>query len=270
MMEKIGIIGIGVLGSAVASYYEENGFKVFCYDKFKNIGSIEDVNKADIVFVCVPTPRGKNNECDISIVDEAIGYLAGEKIVIIKSTVVPFTTDALQVEYSQHDLIFNPEFLTEKRARSDFAKPIFNIIGYSLKIEHSFTSARIGVKIATILPYAPVRIMPAAAAEMFKYVRNCYLATKNSFFSQIYDLCQQTGIDYSFIKNCAEVDPWIGPEHLDPNQDGYRGFNGKCLPKDTEALLKFADECGVDLSVLKGVVEYNSKLLVLQGIKKGS
>ena len=112
--------------------------------------------------------------------------------------------------------------------------------------------------------------MPAAVAEMFKYVRNCYLATKNSFFNQIYDLCQQTGIDYSFIKECAEADSWIGPEHLNIWQDNKRGFNGKCLPKDSEAFLIWAQEKGVDLTILKQAIEFNSELLASQNIKKDS
>jgi len=86
----------------------------------------------------------------------------------------------------------------------------------------------------------------------------------------LYELCQKTGIDYKAIKICAEKDIWIGPEHLDPWCDGYRGFNGKCLPKDTEAFLAWADQQGADLSVLRGAVEYNSKLLESQNVKKDS
>ncbi len=262
---KIGIIGIGVLGGTSKSYYEDNGYDVFCYDKFKNIGSIEDVNNADIIFVCVPTPRGANNCCDISIVDEVIGYIKAGKTVVIKSTVIPFTTDYLQQKYPCHKLLFNPEFLTEKRAYADFCNPKIQIVGYTHRSEETASS------VLKILPRAHIsEIIPAVAAEMFKYVRNCYLATKNSFFNQIYDLCQQTGVDYSFIKKCAEADPWIGPEHLNIWQDGKRGFNGKCLPKDSEALLVWAKDQGIDLSILREAVESNSVRLNAQNIKKDS
>jgi UDPglucose 6-dehydrogenase len=262
---KIGIIGVGVLGGTSKSYYEDNGYDVFCYDKFKNIGSIEDVNKADIVFVCVPTPRGKNNECNISIVDEAIGYVTGSKVMIIRSTVPPFTTDELQKKYPRHRLLFNPEFLTERRAFEDFRSPKLQIIGYTS------CSETVAQAVLEILPLAHFnRVMPAAAAEMFKYVRNCYLATKNSFFNQIYDLCQTTGVDYNCIKECAEADPWIGPEHLNIWQDNKRGYNGKCLPKDSEAFLKWVKDNSVELSLLAESTKYNSALLKAQSIEKNS
>ena len=92
-MEKIGIIGVGVLGEVIEDYYKKN-HHVFCYDNHKNIGSVREINRADIIFICVPTPRGTDNSCDISIVDEVIGYIRDEKIVVIKSTVIPGTTDA--------------------------------------------------------------------------------------------------------------------------------------------------------------------------------
>lgn len=263
---KIGIIGVGILGGAVKSYFEDKGYEVFCYDKFKGIGSIEEVNKAMIVFICVPTPRNPDNSCDYSIVYEAIiGYITGGvKIVVIKSTVPPFTTDKLQ-SYVNHLLLFNPEFLTEKRAQIDFYSPKIQLVGYTKY------SDEIAPYVLSILPKAGFsKIVPAAAAEMFKYVRNSHLAVKNAFFNQIYDLCQKTGVDYGFVKEIAENDPWIGKEHLDPVMDGYCGFNGKCLPKDTEAFLKWASDHGVDLSVLRQAVEFNSALLASQKIKKDS
>ncbi|MFH1990423.1 MAG: hypothetical protein ABIJ19_01030 [Patescibacteria group bacterium] len=263
---KIGVIGVGILGGAIRCYYEKNDYgKVFCYDNNKNIGSLEEVNKADIIFVCVPTPCRPDNSCDVSIVDEAISYIQGRKIIIIKSTVLPFTTDEFQEKYSRHKLLFNPEFLTERRAYKDFRSPKLQIVGYT---DYSKVATEI---VLETLPSAPFsKVMPAVAAEMFKYVRNCYLATKNSFFNQIYDLCQITGVNYSFIKDCAEADPWIGPEHLNIWQDNKRGFNGKCLPKDTEAFLKWAKDNGIELSILGGAVTYNSALLEAQNIKKDS
>ncbi|MDO8443389.1 MAG: hypothetical protein Q7S78_00050 [Candidatus Azambacteria bacterium] len=262
---RIGIIGVGVLGSAIAAYFHDRGYEFFCYDKNKKIGSIGKINKADAIFICVPTPRKSDNSCDVSIVDEAISYIQGNKIVIIKSTVIPGTTDAFQIKYPQHQVLFNPEFLTERRAVEDFTNPKLQILGITAK------SQEISKELIKILPRAQYnQTIPAAAAELFKYFRNSYLAMKNSFANQIFDLCKTTGVDYDYIKNCAEADPWIGPEHLNPIQDGFRGFNGKCLPKDTEALLFWASQYQIDLSVLRKAVEYNSRLLESQGIKKDS
>ena len=265
MVEKIGIIGVGILGEAVKRYYEEKSYEVFCYDKFKNIGSMEEVNKADIIFICVPTPRGDYNACDISIVDEVISCIQGHKVVIIKSTVIPGTTDAFQIKYPQHKVLFCPEFLTEKRAYEDFKNPKIKIVGDTPK------SKSVALVVYGLLPMAKFNaIMPAKEAELFKYFRNSFLAVKDAFANQIYELCQATQIDYNCIKQCAEADVWIGPEHLDPLRDGYRGFNGKCLPKDTEAFLAWADQRCANLNVLKEAVGYNSRLLELRNIKKDS
>ncbi len=268
---KIGIIGVGILGGAMKKYYEENHYEVFCYDKYidkyRTAESLAKVNEADIVFICVPTPRGPNNECSVSIVEEAIGYVAAGdyKIIVIKSTVTPFTTDYLQDKYPHFPILFIPEFLTEKRAYTDFKFPKIQLVGYTRRSE----SRALGI--LSILPISCYnKVMPAAAAEMFKYVRNCQLATKNAFFNQIYSLCQATGINYDFIKETAENDPWIGAEHLDIWRDNKRGFNGKCLPKDSEAFLVWAREKGVDLTILKQAIEFNSKLLASQNIKKES
>ncbi len=265
---KIGIIGVGILGNAARVYYEEKEYQVFCYDKFKNIGSVEDINKADIIFICVPTSRRADNKCDISIVEEAVGYIEyinNPKIVIIRSTVPPFTTDNLQNNHPKHLLLFNPEFLKARSAYIDFRNPTFQLVGYTLRSE------TVAQAILGILPLGRfTRVMPATAAEMFKYVRNSFLGVKNSFYNQIFDLCQAVRVDYHQIKECAEVDPWIGREHLDVMMDGYRGFNGMCLPKDTEAFLIWAKEKGVDLTILKQAVEFNSALLASQNIKKDS
>jgi UDPglucose 6-dehydrogenase len=178
--------------------------------------------------------------------------------------VPPFTTDNLQ-RNSKHLLLFNPEFLKARSAYVDFRNPTFQLIGYTPRSE------TVAQAILGILPLARfMRIMPAAAAEMFKYVRNSFLGVKNSFYNQIFDLCQAVGVDYSQIKECAEIDPWIGREHLDVMMDGYRGFNGMCLPKDTEAFLIWAKEKGVDLTILKQAIEFNSELLASQNIKKES
>lgn len=268
---KIGIIGVGILGGAIRQYYEEYGYEVFCYDKFKKvgdkigIGSVEEVNKADIIFICVPTPRGENNECDTSIVDEAIGYITDRKIIVIKSTVIPGTTDRLQNKYPRHQLLFSPEFLKAKHAYTNFRAPKHQIVGYTPRSESVATG------VLGVMPCGKFnKVMPATAAEMFKYVRNSFLAVKNAFFNEIYDLCQKTKVEYRFIRECAENDPWIGQEHLDPTQDDYRGFNGMCLPKDTEAFLAWAKQSGVNLSVLAEVVKFNSELLASQNIKKDS
>lgn len=103
-------MGTGMVGGAMQRYLEKKeGIELFLYDKGKDLGSQEDVNKAEIVFVCVPTPYLKDGKgFDLSFVEETMGWLQGEKAVVIKSTVMPGTTEMLQQKYPQHKLLMNP------------------------------------------------------------------------------------------------------------------------------------------------------------------
>ena len=103
---KVGIVGTGMVGGAMLRYLQKkDGLEIFTYDKGKNEGSPEEVNKAEIVFVCVPTPYLKDGGgFDLSYVEETLAWLNGEKVVVIKSTVLPGTTEMLQKKYPQHKL----------------------------------------------------------------------------------------------------------------------------------------------------------------------
>jgi UDPglucose 6-dehydrogenase len=256
MAKKIGIIGVGVVGSAVQSVISG----AFLYDKYKNIGSAKDVNQADIVFICVNTPYLKDKGFDISAVDDAISILEGEKIAVIKSTVLPGSTDKMQAKYPQHKLLFNPEFLRQAYAVEDMAKPSEQIVGCTKQSE---PFAR---EVAEVLPKAPhVFVVPAKEAEMIKYASNTFLALKVIFANQIYDVCQKAGINYETIKEMASVSPRFGFSHFDVMGDGYRGYSGACLPKDVKALIQFGDEIGVPLDILKTADAINKRLLLSNG-----
>jgi len=231
---KIGIVGVGMVGGALKKYFEKKNRKLFLYDKYKNIGSFDEVNQADVVFICVPTPFDKEKGFDLSYVEEACDSIKGEKIVVIKSTVVPGTTEKLQKKYPQHRFLFNPEFLTELTAEQDMNYPDRQIIGYTQK------SYGIAGDILQILPLAPYqKIMPATEAELVKYFGNTWFSIKVVFANQMYDLCQKLGVDYDRVKEAAAADKRIGSSHLEVLHKGYRGYGGKCLPKDIRALIQF-------------------------------
>jgi len=259
---KIGIIGIGMVGGALKKYFEKKDIKPFLYDKNKKIGSIEEVNQADVIFICVPTPFDKEKGFDLSCVEETCNNIKGQKIIVIKSTVLPGTTEELQSKYPQHKLLFNPEFLTELTADQDMNYPDRQIIGYTEK------SYNIAGDIIQILPLAPFeRILPATEAETVKYFGNTWFSTKVIFANQMYDLCQKLGVDYDRIMETAAADKRIGRSHLKVIHKGYRGYGGKCLPKDIKTLIQFADENGVDLKLHKMVEEINNQLMKEQGIE---
>jgi len=250
--KKIGIIGVGYVGGALARVIS----KAILYDKYKKIGSIEEINKADIIFICVPTPWTSQIGFDLSAIEDVFSIIKGRKIIVIKSTVLPGTTDKMQKRYPQHKVLFNPEFLRQATAEKDMRNPFEQIIGYTEK------SKGVAKEILKILPKAPTEfIVPAKEAEMAKYFSNVFLSTKVVFANQIYDLCQKLGINYDLVKEMAKVNPRFSFSHFDIWTDGYRGYSGACLPKDTRSLIQLGDKVGVDLKLLKLVEKINNELL---------
>ncbi len=260
---KIGIIGIGMVGGALKKYFESAGKKLFLHDKFKKISSVQEVNKADIIFITVPTPYGEKRGFDDSAIKEALRIIKGNKIVVIKSTVLPGTTEKLQRKYPQHKILFNPEFLTEVSSDQDMRYPDRQIVGYTKK------SYNVAKDVLQILPLAPFeRIIPAIEAEMAKYYGNCWFSVKVIYANQIYDLCQKLGINYDRVMECAAADKRIGKTHLEIFHKGYRGYGGACLPKDTKSLIRFGDEKGIEMRLLKIVEEINNQLKKIESEEK--
>jgi len=252
---KIGVIGIGYVGGAVKNWFKEQGHPLFLYDKYKKIGSIEEVNRAEVVFLCVPTPFNQGSGYDDSAVIESLGNLEGPKAVVIKSTILPGSTERFQKRFPELKIMHNPEFLRAKNAVHDFLNPKRQIIGFTEK------SRDIAKHILSLLPQAPYqKAVPSREAEMIKYFGNSFLATKVIFANQIYDLCEALGVDYEVVKDAVGHDLRIGPTHLDIFDDGYRGYGGACFPKDINALLQLAEKTGIDLQLLKAVKKINKDL----------
>jgi len=267
---KVGVVGVGMVGGAMQRYFEKKqGLELFLYDKGKGLGSIEDINKAEIVFICVPTPYLKDGKgFDLSFVEETLSWLIGDKVVVIKSTVLPGTTEMLQKKYPQFKVLMNPEFLTEETADQDMRYPDRQIVGYTEQ------SHMVAGDVMQLLPLAPFeRILPSTEAEMVKYFGNTWFSVKVSFANQMYDLCQKLGVDYDRMVEGAAADKRIGRTHLNIFHKGARGYGGKCLPKDTKALIQLADSLGVDLKLHKSAEAINNALMAMQGIddpeKKG-
>src|SRR5271170_6802647 len=118
---KVGIIGCGWVGGTIKYWFEsEAKHELFLYDLYKKIGSVEEVNKADIIFVAVPTPFVVGHGYDDSAVRDALAHIDDGKVVVIKSTVMPGSTERFQKENPSKTLLFNPEFLRERTAKDDF------------------------------------------------------------------------------------------------------------------------------------------------------
>lgn len=260
---KVGVVGVGMVGGAMKRYLEKkDGLELFLYDKGQNLGSPDEINKSEIVFVCVPTPYLKDGAgFDLSFVEETLSWLSGEKVVVIKSTVLPGTTEMLQKKYPNHKLLMNPEFLTEETADQDMSYPDRQVVGYTEK------SHDVAGDLMQLLPLAPFeRIIPSTEAELVKYFGNTWFSVKVSFANQMYDLCQALGADYDRMVEAAAADKRIGRTHLNVFHKGYRGYGGKCLPKDTKAIIQLAELKGVDLKLHKAAEHINAELMKQQNI----
>lgn len=259
----IGVLGAGFVGGAVLRYLKDKGFDHRVYDKFKDLGSISEINQAQIVFVCLPTPYIPSQGFDLSCIYEGLNCLEGEKIIVLKSTILPGATQMLQEKYPQHKFLFNPEFLREKSAYWDFINPDRQIVGYLPE------SRNYGQEILDILPQSAHQIlMPATDAEMVKYMANSFLALKVVFANQFYDLCQKVGVDYDQVRLGISLDQRIGKSHLDVGDSGYRGYGGSCFPKDTSAIIDFAQSQGAKLEILETAKKINKDLLAQDGISE--
>lgn len=258
---KVGVAGCGMVGGALRKYLEKQDCELYLYDKFKEIGFPEILNQADYIYVCVPT-KTIDGVCDVSIIDTVLSDLRGKKVVIIKSTVLPGTTDKLQKKYPQHKILFNPEFLTELSADIDMECPDKQVVGYT---EKSKDEAK---NVLEQLPDAPLKkIVPAFVAEFIKYASNTYFSVKVCKNNELYDVFKKFGgsdEEFKEITDCLISDPRIGNSHFDIWYGGYRGYGdstvSKCLPKDTEAFIEFAKKLGVDVSITLAAHFYNKKL----------
>jgi nucleotide sugar dehydrogenase len=253
---KIGIIGYGVVGSALGRWIQRNTkHTVHIYDPGK--GEVEDLpTDVAAVFVAVPVPTKVDRTQDLSILGEAIERVNTYDVpVFVRSTVLPGTCDALSQKYGV-DVHACPEFLTERQADMDMARhPI--VVGSG-----SYESQqRIEALLPQILPGKGFFLrMTNVEAETAKYAHNAFAAVKVGFFNTIFELCKRTGANYQAVLSMASVTGFIGAQtHTSvPGHDGKMGFGGKCLPKDLAALVGFARELELPFATLLGTEIENS------------
>jgi UDPglucose 6-dehydrogenase len=266
MSYKVGIVGRGFVGGAMYENFKDC-FDVAVWDSVeekRTLNSFESfVDSSDIIFVCVPTPMKENGECDISIVEDVIAKIANldrRKYVVIKSTVPPGTTQRLA---ESHDMVigFNPEFLTEANSYNDFRHQPLIIIGtddVALGTVMTQLYYEFNAKVDNV---AHVIQRSSKEAELFKYLANCFLATKVIFANEFKTLCDKIDVDYGRIAEIAVLDKRLGHTHWRvPGPDGKYGFGGSCFPKDTSALLHFADEYQTTMWMLTEATYINDEI----------
>ena len=265
---KIGIIGKGFVGSAVAhgfSHQTSYGANIKIYDSNpeRSQNSLDEtVNESQFIFLSVPTPSDSKGNMDLSIVESALCSINDvnkndSNIVLLRSTVVPGTTEKFQNQFPNLRFVFNPEFLTERSAAFDFINQTRVILGgkeeYTSKVKKLYQD-----RFGSFLPVIETNFQ---TAELIKYMNNLFFATKVSFLNEMKILADKISVDWDKAIEGFVMDGRIGHSHLSvPGPDGKFGFGGSCFPKDIQALISFADEHDIDMHVLKGAWETNLKV----------
>lgn len=246
---------------------EENLRKNFKEKRIKATTSIKDaVMHSNVIFICVGTPSRENKAIDLGFIEttsseigEALKDANDYKVVSVKSTVVPGTTEnnviPLLEEFSgrkagkDFGVCMIPEFLREGRAIYDFMNPDRIIIGQYDK--------KSGDKVMELFKNfkCPILRTNLRTAEMIKYASNAFLAAKISFINEIANICELNRIDVNEVAKGIGLDKRIGRHFLHAGI----GFGGSCFPKDVSALIASNDENIYDPRLLKEVMNLNER-----------
>ena len=248
---KIGIVGQGFVGTAVREGLK-GFFDIETYDiaKESTCETLDDIcRKSKILFVCLPTPMRGDGSCYTGIVDEVLEKINASnhcKTIVVKSTIPPGTTARWNNMFSNIDIVFNPEFLTEANSINDFKNQNRIIIGGPKK-----AASRVRRLFVKVFPKVKIIKTDSTYAEMVKYVTNSFLAMKVSFANEMYQICDRLDVDYDKVIEYAMHDERLGYSHWSvPGPDGDFGYGGHCFPKDVKALIKVASDLDISPRML--------------------
>jgi UDPglucose 6-dehydrogenase len=288
------VIGTGYVGLVAGTCFAESGNDVICVDiderKIADLRNgkvpiyepgLEELirrNMADgrlrfttdltaavkegmVCFIAVGTPSDIDGSADVRMVLQAAADIArvmpGYRIIVLKSTVPVGTADQVRDAMAEHtvhpfDVVSNPEFLKEGAAVEDFMKPDRVVIGGNSERALSLIKELYAPYVRT---ENPILVMDNRSAEMTKYAANAFLATRISFINQVANLCEKVGADVSEVRRGIGFDRRIGHYFLFPGV----GYGGSCFPKDVRAVIRTAEETGMDFSLLREVEAVNAR-----------
>ena len=258
---KIGCIGHGFVGGALDKSFTSRGVSVSIFDKYKKIGSVDDILECDAIFLCLPTPFVNGHGFDIGALIENLRQLSKKNysgLVIIKSTIEPGTCDTLALQYNLK-IIHNPEFLTARTAFEDFDSQKHIVLGYTkYSKEHVSHIESFFMK---LYPDAEVSICTSKESESMKIFCNNFYAVKVQVFNEFYLLCQKIGADFETVKELMLKNGWINEMHTNvPGPDGKVSYGGECFTKDTSALRHFMNVSGTPNAIIDAAITERNKM----------
>ena len=251
---KVGVIGNGFVGEAQAFAFSlSNEVLIYDVDPAKSLNTLEEVHTADFIFVCVPTPMRQDGTQDTSYIEEVFKHAKSGPIYIIKSTVKPGTTRGLQLIYPDLNIVFSPEFLTERIAKLDMMMQARIIFGGKRELTDKIQKLYEGRFKNRHFIHTDTN-----TAEFIKYMNNCFFATKVSLLNEYYRLAQKMNVDWGTAMHGFAADGRVGDSHMQvPGPDGKLGFGGACFPKDINAFIQLGKENNIDMNVLEAAWKTN-------------
>lgn len=259
MKTKVAVIGLGFVGGSVYESFKrrEPFLDLVGIDPAKGFNTpLSEIKDFDGVFVCVPSPQLANGACDTSTLENVLADLERNEfngVIISKVTAPAGVYQRLQAEYP--NLVHAPEFLTAANAYEDYINGEFAIVGGEVSA-YRYEAERLMRISQTKL--ANVMHCTIGEASLAKYAINSFLATKVVFMNEMAKLTEKSNCDWETVSDLVRMDKRIGNSHtMVPGPDGAYGFGGHCFPKDTNALLRYAESIGVDMSVLDAAVKKN-------------
>ena len=251
---NVGIIGCGFVGESQAfAFGPTANIYIHDIDPLRSTHTLDKVLKCDFVFVCVPTPMNSDGSQNKSFIESVFDKSKKGPIYIIKSTIQPGTTNEIQSNFPELDIIFCPEFLTERTSKLDMITQSRIIFGGSRsltnKVEELFSirfKSRHYIHTDT------------NTAEYIKYMNNTFFATKVSVMNEFYRLSKKLDVDWKTALYGFAADQRIGDSHLHvPGPDGKLGFGGTCFPKDINALISLSKKHNVNMNILEAAWKTN-------------
>lgn len=230
------------------------GEQTVMYDPLKSeySGNKPQIQECDVVFVCVPTAMRNDGSCDTTVVEEAVSWVKAP-LQILRSTVAPGTTDRLRQKYGKR-IVFQPEYLGETAAHvfGDMAEREFVVLGGTTED----TSLAADFYKHYYNAYVHYYFCDAMTAEVAKYMENAFYAVKVTFVNEFYDVAQAHGVDFNRLREIWLADTRISRDHTFVYPHA-RGFSGKCLPKDCNAIVQSCRHRGLVPKLMEATLKIN-------------
>lgn len=255
-MKKIAIIGFGTVGKAFNELVK-NHHHVISYDPKKDkTYPKSEIDSSDLAVVCVPSENKKDGSCDTELVEQIVTDLETQ-LILIKSTVVPGTIDQLRAS-THKKICFSPEYIGESSYYNPYWKKMIDVPFLIIGGDKNDCSQIFALLEPVCGPLKRYYQCDALEAEVIKYMENCFFACKISFVNEFYSMCKHLGANWHKVREGWLLDPRINRMHTSVFDDS-KGFGGKCLPKDLEAIIKRCDDAGYSADFLKAVEKNNQR-----------